>query len=160
MGSENNRYENELEEIYTITETAGEFRLEIHGIKTTENQSGHYEVKINELRPKAPNDSSTLKAVAAMNEGMRLYGKFSIDYEPTEESKKASVEKLKEAILLFQAANYPGGEIDALREIGKVYYLGLRDDPKAFASFSQQSLSRQLFACEGQIRISMLNLTL
>ncbi len=104
------------ERLYALTETAGEYRLEI---SAAPRAAGVYRVKIAELRPAAPSDDQILKAATAMYEGFRVPGKFELG-KPSEHS-NAAIEKHLEAITLFRAANNVGGEIDALLHLGNIY---------------------------------------
>lgn len=111
-----------LEKLYAVTETTGDYRLEIGQI----GRPGGYEVKISELRPSVPADVQIVKAQTIMIEGFRLSKEFlNPSAKPYEERLNAAIEKHQEAIALFQAANYVGGEIDALVGIGRIYLNGL-----------------------------------
>src|SRR5687768_10458863 len=61
------------ERLYALTETAGEYRLEI---RAAPHDAGVYRVEIAELRPTVPSDDPILKAATAMYEGFRLAGKY------------------------------------------------------------------------------------
>ncbi len=133
-----------IEEIYAITETAGEYRLEIRGKKTDEAQLGYYSAKLNELRLKTPADPLTLKASALMPEARQLLWKYNAQDNSTNQFLKAAIEKIEEAISLFQAANNLGGEIAALRDSALVRsnYEGssVQDIPKAI-EYLEKALS-------------------
>src|SRR5687768_8359256 len=124
------------EEIYVITDTAGEYRLEIRRPGSAGAQSGYYSARLNETRLETAADSLTLKAAALMSEGPPLLSKDrNAQDNSTKQLLKAAIEKYEQAVPLCQAANNRGGEFAALREIALVrsnYENSLvKDIPKA-----------------------------
>jgi CHAT domain-containing protein len=110
-----------FEKLYAVTETAGNYRLEISQVSYW---IGGYEAKISELRPSVPADFQIVKIATTMIEGSRLSGKYYELGKPPDQL-NAAIDKFKEAITLFQATNNVGGEIDALQHIGSIYVFGL-----------------------------------
>lgn len=127
-----------IEEIHAITETAGEFRLEIRGSKTTFAQ-GYYSAKLNELHLPTSEDSLKVKAASMIGEGKQLQNKYNARDNSTSQFLNTAIEKYKEAVTLFQAAKNLGGEIDALRKIAVGNRL-LKDFPKAI-EYSEKALN-------------------
>ncbi len=83
------------ESVSVLAQAAGDYKIEVISGKISPR--GSYEIKIEALREPTPADLKRLAAERALVEGQRLR------FQETAESRKAAVEKYKEALALWQA---------------------------------------------------------
>lgn len=106
-----------VEPLSFISETSGNYRLEVHSSEKTSN--GRYEIIIKELRAANKKDKSVISAQQAKGEGIQLYVKR------TTESLQGAIKKFEEALEFYRAGEDRDGEATMLSYIVSLYgYFG------------------------------------
>jgi CHAT domain-containing protein/predicted negative regulator of RcsB-dependent stress response len=126
------------ETISAIAEAAGAFRIEVRSAEKTA-QTGHYEIKVEELREAAAEDKYRVAAESLFREAERLK-------DGTLEDKRKNIEKYHEALELYRRASDRNGEAQILNNIGEVYQ-SLGEAQKALEKYNEAlPLSRAIGA--------------
>jgi tetratricopeptide (TPR) repeat protein len=116
------------ETVSAIAETPGAYLIEARSPEKTA-RTGHYEIKVEELRAATAEDKYRVAGESVSREAERLK-------DGTLEAKRKSIEKYHEALELYRRAGYRGGEAVTLSSIGEVYsYLG--ETQKALEKFNE-----------------------
>jgi CHAT domain-containing protein/tetratricopeptide (TPR) repeat protein len=120
--------------ISLVTATGGEYRLVVtpHLAEAT----GHYTVKLEELRVARPEDSDRVKAEAALSEAVHVWA------SNVPEDLPKALSKIQESLSLWKKIGDWAGEIQALLELGTIQFT-IGDQPKALASY-REALSLSL----------------
>jgi len=101
------------EPVSVVAEDSSNYRLEVSS-PGKEAAPGHYEVRIEEMRPATPQDRSRVAAERAFAEGEQLRRQRTAESLPT------ALEKYEEALPLWQAVGDPGEEALTLNNAGLV----------------------------------------
>jgi CHAT domain-containing protein/predicted negative regulator of RcsB-dependent stress response len=126
------------ETISAIAEAAGAFRIEVRSAEKTA-QTGHYEIKVEELREATAEDKYRVAAESLFREAEHLK-------DGTLEDKRKSIEKCHEALELYRRASDRNGEAQILNNIGEVYQ-SLGEAQKALEKYNEAlPLSRAIGA--------------
>jgi CHAT domain-containing protein/Flp pilus assembly protein TadD len=108
--------------VFLVSETAGDYRLEIIGRKDGK-PNGKYRVTIEEIRPANEKDHYLASAEKTFAEGELLQS------QRKKEALQQAITKFKEAVSLFRSAENPSRESSALTNLGMAYYsLGQTQD--------------------------------
>src|SRR6266508_1539018 len=102
-----------LETISAIAEAAGAYRIEVRSVKKMA-KTGHYEIKIEELRDATTEDKYRVAAES-------LYREAELLSQGTLEEKRKCIEKYQEVLELYQRAGASREEAATLNDIGWVY---------------------------------------
>src|SRR6266511_86198 len=102
-----------LETISAIAEAAGAYRIEVRSVKKMA-KTGHYEIKIEELRDATTEDKYRVAAES-------LYREAELLSQGTLEEKRKCIEKYQEGLELYQRAGASREEAATLNDIGWVY---------------------------------------
>jgi len=117
------------ESIKQIAVALGIYRLEVHSPQK-DVATGHYEVRIQELREAISQDKSRIAAENAFAEGARLRK------QGTAEFRQRAVERFKDALQLWYALGDSAEMAKMLTNIGEVYYM-LGENQKALDHLMQ-----------------------
>ena len=124
----------EPERISFIAGGAGEFRIEVIGLKTWKTPS-NYEIKLDVLRPSNDKDKSRIEAEKLYDQAIIVW------FSGQPDAKKSAVKSFSESLPLFQNAEDRFGEAFARYYLG-ILYIGLNDAQK---SIENSALSAQIF---------------
>src|SRR6266545_4124304 len=102
-----------LETISAIAEAAGAYRIEVRSVKKMA-KTGHYEIKIEELRDATTEDKYRVAAES-------LYREAELLSQGTLEEKRKCIEKYQEVLELYQRAGASREEAATLNDIGWAY---------------------------------------
>src|SRR6266542_3481364 len=102
-----------LETISAIAEAAGAYRIEVRSVKKMA-KTGHYEIKIEELRDATTEDKYRVAAES-------LYREAELLSQGTLEEKRKCIEKYQEVLELYQRAGASREEAATLNDIGWVH---------------------------------------
>jgi CHAT domain-containing protein/predicted negative regulator of RcsB-dependent stress response len=116
------------ETISAIAEAGGPYKVEARSAEKTA-KTGHYEIKVEELREATAEDKYRVAAEAAFREAEQLQ-------EGTLVAKRKSIEKYHEALELYRRATDRNGEAQTLNNIGEVYQ-SLGETRKALEKFNE-----------------------
>jgi CHAT domain-containing protein/Tfp pilus assembly protein PilF len=116
------------ETISAIAEATGAYRVEVRSAERTD-QTGRYEVKIEELREATAKDKYRVAADSLFREAELLM-------EGTLEAKRKGVEKYYEALDLYRKAGDRKREAETLNNVGLVYH-SLGETQKALDKFNE-----------------------
>jgi CHAT domain-containing protein/tetratricopeptide (TPR) repeat protein len=94
--------------------------------------TGRYRVTLSELRIGESRDLDRISAERSFAEGRRLR------LQPSRAAFLQAIERFQSAVALWRQLNDPGGEADALSQIGSVY--NALSDPQKAIEFDQQAL--------------------
>ncbi|KAF0190250.1 MAG: peptidase domain-containing protein [bacterium] len=103
------------EPVYLITETSGQYRLEVNSLEA-QAKPGKYQVKLQETRIANEKDKPRVVAYKAYSEAILL------EAEGKPESVDQAIAKYEEAISLFQSADEPIGEANSLNNLAMLYH--------------------------------------
>lgn len=117
------------EPVSVVAEFSGSYRLNIRSLDETA-QPGHYEVRIDELRTATSQDKNLVAAERLSAEALLLYS------QGTHESVRMAIEKSKETLPLWQAANDKRNWAQTLKMIGNLYY-SLHEKQEAIEYYEQ-----------------------
>jgi CHAT domain-containing protein len=121
-----------MESISGVADTAGEYRLEVM-VLDKEAPSGRYQIRIEELREASQKDRTRVAAEWAYAQGGRLRVKATAD------SLRLSLEKYREALSLWRAADDRDSEAGTLIDMGLSHAL-LGERQKALEFYGQAIL--------------------
>lgn len=118
-----------------IAAAPGRHRVEIRSA-APEAEPGLYSIQLTALRPATQNDRRVAAAIAAQADANRL--RMSPD------TRRASLGRYHEAMMLWREAGDRAGEVNALRAMGFAY-VRLKEDAEAYKTFSRtRTLWREL----------------
>src|SRR6266540_2528212 len=117
-----------LETISAIAEAAGAYRIEVRSVKKMA-KTGHYEIKIEELRDATTEDKYRVAAES-------LYREAELLSQGTLEEKRKCIEKYQEVLELYQRAGASREEAATLNDIGWVYQ-SLGETRKALEKYNE-----------------------
>src|SRR6266542_534591 len=117
-----------LETISAIAEAAGAYRIEVRSVKKMA-KTGHYEIKIEELRDATTEDKYRVAAES-------LYREAELLSQGTLEEKRKCIEKYQEVLELYQRAGASREEAATLNDIGWVYE-SLGETRKALKKYNE-----------------------
>src|SRR6266511_96757 len=123
-----------LETISAIAEAAGAYRIEVRSVKKMA-KTGHYEIKIEELRDATTEDKYRVAAES-------LYREAELLSQGTLEEKRKCIEKYQEVLELYQRAGASREEAATLNDIGWVYE-SLGEMRKALEKYNEALSIRQ-----------------
>ena len=103
-----------LTPVLLIAQTSGVYRLEV-GTAEKEQVRGHYELRVEEVRPANAEDDHRMSAQIAVAEGQQLLREWK------EDSSRGAIRKFKDSLSLWRAAGDRRAEAYTLRLIGDVY---------------------------------------
>jgi CHAT domain-containing protein len=118
-----------MEQVTFVTNVAGDYRLEVRSPKKDAGR-GRYHLRIEELRAAKPLDHTRLAAKRAMDEGNQQRAQRKA------ESLRNAITKYEEALQLYQAADDPEGQANALDMIARLH-LSLGEIRKALERFNK-----------------------
>ena len=124
----------EPERISFIAADAGEFRVEVKGLKTWKIPS-NYEIKLEFLRPSDNKDTSRIEAEKLYNQAILIWFSGQTD------SKNSAVKAFEKSLPLFQSAQDRFGEAFVFYYLG-LLYIGLNDVQKSLENLAK---SAQIF---------------
>jgi CHAT domain-containing protein len=116
------------ETISAIAEAAGAYMVEARSTEKTA-QTGHYEIKVEELREATAEDKYRVAGATVFREAKRLEN-------GTTEDKRKSIEKYHEALDLYRRAGVRRKEAVTLNNIGMVYR-SVGETQKALEKFNE-----------------------
>jgi CHAT domain-containing protein/predicted negative regulator of RcsB-dependent stress response len=116
------------ETISTVAEAMGTYRVEVRSAEKVA-QTGHYQVKIEELREASAEDKYRVAAESLFREAELLR-------EGTLEAKRKGVEKYYEALDLYRKAGDRKREAETLNNVGLAYH-SLGETQKALDKFNE-----------------------
>lgn len=116
--AESNNTISRLELLSVVTETGGEFRLDVRLADKAANKAaaGHYEVKITERRAATANDRERVRAERAFEAGEHLLA------QGTTEARREAVRRYEEALSIQRAVGEKRGEAFTLYGLGLAHY--------------------------------------
>src|SRR6266545_2153773 len=117
-----------LETISAIAEAAGAYRIEVRSVKKMA-KTGHYEIKIEELRDATTEDKYRVAAES-------LYREAELLSQGTLEEKRKCIEKYQEVLELYQRAGASREEAATPNDIGWVYE-SLGETRKALEKYNE-----------------------
>ncbi len=124
----------EPERISFIAADAGEFRVEVNGLKTWQ-APGDYEIKLEVLRPLTAKDKSRIEAEKFYDQAILVWFSGQTD------AKNLAVKSFRESLPFFQTAEDRFGEAFVYYYLG-ILSLGLNDSQK---SIENSARSAQIF---------------
>ncbi|MFY9553299.1 MAG: CHAT domain-containing tetratricopeptide repeat protein, partial [Blastocatellia bacterium] len=128
------------EPISWIAETSGSYRLEVRSF-STDAPAGRYEVRVEELRTAAPQDERRVAAQKAFTDAKSLRNLR------TAESQRDSIEKYKQALLLWKSLADRLMAAYSLHEMGFIYG-DVGEYQKALDSYAQ---ARDIYKAMGDL---------
>jgi tetratricopeptide (TPR) repeat protein len=114
--------------VSAVSELAGAYQIEVRSPEKTA-ESGHYEIKVEELRTATVDDRHRVAGDSLFREAEQLS-------EGTLEAKRKSIEKYNEALELYRRASDRRWEAITLNDIGSVY-LSLGEMRKALEKYNE-----------------------
>ncbi|HYK22414.1 MAG TPA: tetratricopeptide repeat protein, partial [Pyrinomonadaceae bacterium] len=100
------------EPIFLVADTAGAYRIEVH---STSNNSGRYEVKLEEMRAMTERDRDRMKGQKLFEEAKALRN------QRTRESYQQATEKYQAALTLWRTLDEKLMQAFTLHEVGMIY---------------------------------------
>lgn len=126
-----------LTPVSLIAQSSGVYRLEVRPLEK-EQIRGHYELRVEEIRPANAEDNYRIAAQTTVADGQRLLQEWKA------ESSLGAISKFKDSLHLWRAAGDRRAEANTLRRIGDVYQ-SLGDYKQALIYYDQAlSLSRKM----------------